>query len=87
MAYRLEVDVAYNVRARKGERRERGTGRLIKCLIYRGTRAECFADARALSAVTDTGHSEVIAVRGYDEAAYKIDPLKAVPEFTSASLI
>jgi hypothetical protein len=86
MAYRLEIDVAFNVRARKGERRERGTGRLIKCLIYRGTRDECFADARSTDAAMTGGHSEVIAVRGYDEAAYKIDPLKAIPEFVAATL-
>lgn len=88
MTYRLEIDVAYNVRARKGERRERGTGRLIKCLIYRGEREVCFAEARATAAAMEcgAGYCEVIDARGYDAAAFNLDPLKAVPNFKAGSL-
>lgn len=91
MSYRLEVDAAFNVRARKGERRERGTGRLVKCSIWLGADlADCMAQAVANRVACDKiapDHSEVIDVRGYDVASYKVDPLKAVPNFKSAELI
>jgi len=89
--YRLEVDYVYNVRAKKGERRERGTGRLIKALIYFGSDLrECMAEAVATRAAADKiapGYSEVVGVRGYDNAAFKADPLKAEPNFRSIDLI
>lgn len=89
MKYRLEVDYRYNVRAKKGERRERGTGAMIKALIYFGDDlAECTAEANVTrDAMGSDGHAVVIAVRGYDNAAYKVNPLKAVPNFVSAELI
>jgi len=89
MKYRLEVDYVYNVRAKKGERRERGTGRLIKALIYFGDDLrDCMAQAVITrNAMGSDGYSTVIDARGYDNAAYKVDPLKAVPNFKSAELI
>jgi len=89
MKYRLEVDYRFNVRAKKGERRERGTGALIKALIYFGDDLkECMAEANATrAAMGKDGYAIVIDVRGYDNAAFKADPLKAVPNFKSAELI
>lgn len=92
MTIRLEVDIAYNCRPNKGERKAKdGTGRLVKCSIYFGdSLAECLGEAtRAQIAgnVMAPGYSEIIAVRGYDNAAYKADPLKAIPTFKSAELI
>lgn len=83
--YRLEVDIAYNCRPNKGERRAKdGTGRLVKCSIHFGTKEECLADARASRRASERnvpGYAEVIEVRGYDRAAFDADPLKAVPEY------
>ena len=89
MKYRLEVDRAYNVRPKKGERRERGTGRLVKATIWFGADLrDCMAQASAnAAAIPDDGYSEIIAVRGYDNAAYLVYLLKAVPNFTSPKLI
>jgi hypothetical protein len=89
MNYRMEVDYRFNVRAKKGDRRERGTGALIKALIYfgddlRDVMAQAVATRNAMG--TD-GHAVVIDVRGYDNAAYKVNPLKAVPNFRAADLI
>jgi hypothetical protein len=87
--YRLEVDYAYNVRAKKGERRERGTGRLIKALIYFGDDLrDCHTQAEATrDAMGTDGYATVVAVRGYDNVAYKVDPLKAVPNFVAPGLM
>lgn len=89
MKYRLEVDYRFNVRAKKGERRERGTGALIKALIYFGDDLkECMTEANATRAAMGAdGYATVTDVRGYDNAAYKVNPLKAVPNFQSAELI
>lgn len=91
MNYRLEVDYVYNVRAKKGERRERGTGRLVKALIYFGNDLrDCMIQALATHSAGQAlapGYSEIIGVRGYDNATYKADPLKAVPNFRSSELI
>ena len=74
MTFRLEIDIAFNVRPKKGERRAKdGTGRMVKASIYLGTEAECFADARAARVAAEKdcpGYSEVIAVRGYDRATF-----------------
>ena len=90
-AYRLEVDYAFNCRPKKGERRERGTGRLVKCSIFFGTDLrDCMFQAvenRTAGEKIAPGYSEVIDVRGYNNAAYKADPLKAVPNFKSAELV
>jgi hypothetical protein len=89
MNYRLEVDYVYNVRAKRGERRERGTGRLIKALIYFGDDLrDCHTQAEATrNAMGSDGYATVVGVRGYDNAAFKADPLKAVPNFKSAELM
>lgn len=92
MQYRLEVDFAFNCRPKKGERRSKdGTGRLVKCSIYFGADLrDCMAQAadnRNAGQKIAPGYSEVIDVRGYDNAAYKADPLKAVPNFRAADLI
>jgi len=89
MKYRLEVDYVYNVRAKKGERRERGTGRLIKALIYFGDDLrDCMAQAVVTcNAMGSDGYSTVVGMRGYDHAAYKANPLMAIPNFRSVELI
>jgi hypothetical protein len=91
MKYRLEVDRAYNVRPKKGERRELGTGRLVKAQLWMGNDlSDCMAQAVENDAACEKvapGASEVIAVRGYDNETYKIDPLKAVPNFISTQLL
>lgn len=86
MAYRLEVDIAYNCRPNKRERRTKD-GRLLKCLIYRGaTFEECLSDARKTQAVGTPGYSEVIAVRGYDDDTFRADPLNCEPAYQAAAL-
>lgn len=89
MNYRLEVDYRFNVRAKKGERRERGTGALIKAFIYFGDDLrDCMDQAKVTrGAMGYDDYSTVVDVRGYDNAAFKADPLKAVPNFKSAELI
>lgn len=66
MTYRLEIDIAHNVRARKGERREKGTGRLIKAQIHFGTLEQITADYAA----TVAGGSEILTHRVYNLAVY-----------------
>ena len=92
MNYRLEVDVAYNCRPKKGERRAKdGSGRLVKCSIFFGADLrDCMAQAvenRTAGETMAPGYSAVIDVRGYDNATFKVDPLKAVPNFKSPALI
>jgi hypothetical protein len=91
MSIRLEVDIAFNCRPKKGERRAKdGTGRLVKCSIYFGASiAECLGEARSARKAADKhapGYSEVIAVRAYDREAFSADPLKAVPTYQGAAL-
>jgi hypothetical protein len=89
MKYRLEVDYRFNVRAKKGERRERGTGALIKALIYFGEDLrDCMVQAIATrDAMGTDGHAVVIEARGYDNAAFKADPLNAKTVFRSTGLL
>jgi len=91
MKYRLEVDTAFNVRAKKGERKERGTGRLIKCQIWFGDDLQdCLKQASdnraACEKIATPGYSEVLTVRGYDNETFKRDPLKAIPVYQAATL-
>lgn len=88
---RFEVDTAFNCRPKKGERRAKdGTGRLVKCSILFGDSIdECIAEAVASAkagARLAPGYSEIIAVRAYDDAAFRADPLNCKPIYTAASL-
>jgi hypothetical protein len=87
--YRLEVDYTFNARPKKGERRHPGTGRLLKALIYFGDDLrDCMAQAIATrNAMGSDGYASIVDVRGYDNGTYKINPLKAVPNFRSTDLI
>ncbi|MEZ0212456.1 MAG: hypothetical protein ACAH27_05830 [Xanthobacteraceae bacterium] len=70
-SHRIEVDVAFNVRPSKGERRAKdGTGRLVKAMIYHGTHAECMEDILAYTAGMSGGSSEILEIREYDFDAY-----------------
>lgn len=91
MTYRLEIDIAYNCRPKKGERRAKdGTGRMVKCqIIFGDDLADCLKEARVGRKSAEKiapGYTEVIEVRGYDKAKYEIDPLKAVPEYRAPTV-
>lgn len=88
---RLEVDVVFNCRPKKGERRAKdGTGRLLKCQISHGDDLTgLLLDAalnRAASEEMAPGYSEVVAIRAYDNAEFHRDPLKAVPFHAATKL-
>ena len=88
---RLEVDVAFNCRPKKGERRANdGSGRLVKCSISFGNSIdECLSEARAAAkaaAKIAPGYSDVLAVRAYDNDAFRADPLGCEPIYSAASL-
>ena len=89
---RLEIDTAFACRPRKGERRAKdGSGRLVKCDIFYGDNLdEMLAEARKSRANSDRfcrpGYAEVIGIRAYDDAAFRINPLKATPFYSATSL-
>lgn len=88
---RLEVDVAFNCRPKKGERRAKdGSGRLVKCTIYFGATLDaCLKEARNAAKAGEKiapGYSKVIEVRAFDNAAFSADPLNCKPIHKSAAL-
>ncbi len=83
MAIRMEVDIAFNCRPKRGERRAKdGSGRLVKASLYFGEEGACIADARKAreaGARIAPGYSETVETRFYDAVAFKADPLRAKP--------
>lgn len=89
MTIRLIVDIAYNCRPKRGERRAKdGTGRLVQSVQHFGaTLAQCAADARESRAASERvapGYSEVIGWSAYDDAAFRADPFKCKPLFAGS---
>lgn len=87
----LWVDVAYNVRPKKGERRAPdGSGRLVKSLRFIGdTVAEVVGEAAENSKAVghgENGYSEVIGARLYREVEWSADALTAQPVSSGKSL-
>lgn len=91
MTIRLEIDTAFAVRPKKGERRATdGSGRMMKTsIVFADTLEAALAEARATAAAGAAmapGYAEVLAVRAFDAATFSADPLAAVPTFTAATL-
>lgn len=87
--YVIFVDYVYNVRAKKSERHERGTRRLIKAMHFHGADLqECLNEARQLDATLDdgSGYCTICEVRGYVGADWHSDPRTAQPDFKSDKL-
>lgn len=86
---RLFVDVAFNCRAKKGDRKLKD-GRLVKAEIYFGaTVKECLAEARKTFKAGEKmapGYAEVVKVHAYKEAEFRAAPSTTDPIYSAASL-